>query len=65
MSFNLYDLNDLDFQELSDQESMAVIGGDKFGCILGGIIYGVAGPVKSIEGCLLASRVEDNVDAIL
>ena len=65
MSVNLYDLKDLDFQELSDQESIAVIGGDKFGCLIGAISGSVfGGPVLGVKACLLSSRVEDNIDAI-
>ncbi len=65
MSFNLYDLKDLDLQELSDQESRAVIGGDKFGCIIGGITSAFAGPAAVVRGCIVVSSIEDSIDSIL
>ena len=63
MSFNFSDLKDLDFQELSDIESEAVVGGKLFGCITGAVIGGLAsGPVGGYIGCKIYSSVEDKID---
>lgn len=48
MSLNLRDLENLDFQEISAQESKAVIGGaGRIGCIIGGVLGALSG--KLIE----------------
>lgn len=61
MNLNLRDLKDLELQELSGQKSKAVIGGNTFGCIVGGIL-GLPTPFGVVAGCKIMSKVEDAID---